>query len=199
MFYSIHKISTLLPGWFYSQSCACSFTANCTWNFLFILTSSPLPHVFFYFLFVLHRTACISFMHSPVIELSLDQSLLWVMFLFQLVWGNPSRVIAPGMEAWDWPIFEHRGVMLDTTRDFYKVEDMLRTIGAMSANKLNVFPWHITCSHSFPLLLPSDPNLTEKGGFLWMWHAILTWRCQSDCSIWFGTWGSCSPEIDMPG
>ncbi|XP_031372579.1 beta-hexosaminidase 2 isoform X3 [Punica granatum] len=82
----------------------------------------------------------------------------------QLVWGNPSHV-ASGMEVWDWPIFEHRGVMLDTSRNFYNVEDILRMIGAMSGNKLNVFHWHITDSHSFPLLLPSEPGLADKGSY----------------------------------
>ena len=55
--------------------------------------------------------------------------------------------------------------MLDTSRNYYGVEDILRTIGAMSANKLNVFHWHITDSHSFPLLLPSEPGLAGKGSY----------------------------------
>lgn len=55
--------------------------------------------------------------------------------------------------------------MLDTSRNYYGVEDILRTIGAMSANKLNVFHWHITDSHSFPLLLPSEPDLAGKGSY----------------------------------
>uniref|UniRef100_A0A7N0ZVS4 beta-N-acetylhexosaminidase n=1 Tax=Kalanchoe fedtschenkoi TaxID=63787 RepID=A0A7N0ZVS4_KALFE len=55
--------------------------------------------------------------------------------------------------------------MLDTSRNFYAVDDILRTIGAMSQNKLNVFHWHITDSHSFPLVLPSEPDLAEKGSY----------------------------------
>ncbi|GMH04436.1 hypothetical protein Nepgr_006275 [Nepenthes gracilis] len=82
----------------------------------------------------------------------------------QLVWGSPSRV-AVGVEIWDAPIFAHRGVLLDTSRNYYGVEDIIRTIGAMSANKLNVFHWHITDSQSFPLLLPSEPKLAEKGSY----------------------------------
>ncbi|KAK9283237.1 hypothetical protein L1049_011473 [Liquidambar formosana] len=82
----------------------------------------------------------------------------------QLVWGEPSRV-AVGVYVWDSPIFGHRGLMLDTSRNYYEVEDILRTIGAMSANKLNVFHWHITDSHSFPLVLPSEPDLALKGSY----------------------------------
>lgn len=82
----------------------------------------------------------------------------------QLVWGKPS-LVAVGLDVWDSPLFPHRGIMLDTSRNFYEVEDILRTIGAMSANKLNVFHWHITDSHSFPLVVPSEPDLAAKGSY----------------------------------
>ncbi|XP_074264530.1 beta-hexosaminidase 2-like [Silene latifolia] len=86
----------------------------------------------------------------------------------QLVWCEslhaPCRV-AVGVEIWDEPLFGHRGLLLDTSRNYYGVEDILRTIKAMSANKLNVFHWHITDSHSFPLLLPSDPELAIRGSY----------------------------------
>ncbi|KAM1589731.1 hypothetical protein ACFX10_028591 [Malus domestica] len=38
--------------------------------------------------------------------------------------------------VWDSPLFGHRGVMLDTSRNFYGVEDILRTMEAMRTNKL---------------------------------------------------------------
>lgn len=82
----------------------------------------------------------------------------------QLIWGRPSRVAA-GVEVSDWPIYFYRGIMLDTSRNFYGVEDILRTIGAMSANKLNVFHWHITDAQSFPIVLPSEPDLAAKGSY----------------------------------
>ncbi|KAJ8773026.1 hypothetical protein K2173_028203 [Erythroxylum novogranatense] len=82
----------------------------------------------------------------------------------QLVWANPS-LVPRGLYIWDSPLFGHRGLMLDTSRNYYAVEDIMRTIGAMSANKMNVFHWHITDSHSFPLLLPSEPDLAVKGSY----------------------------------
>lgn len=36
---------------------------------------------------------------------------------------------------------------------------------AMGANKMNVFHWHITDSHSFPLVIPSEPELSAKGSY----------------------------------
>ncbi|WCJ19046.1 beta-hexosaminidase 2 [Euphorbia peplus] len=82
----------------------------------------------------------------------------------QMVWGNPSYV-AVGVYVWDEPMFMHRGVLLDTSRNYYPVEDIMRTIRGISENKMNVFHWHITDSHSFPLVLPSEPELAGKGSY----------------------------------
>ncbi|CAN0887879.1 Beta-hexosaminidase 2 [Linum grandiflorum] len=82
----------------------------------------------------------------------------------QLVWGRQRRVPL-GVEVKDAPLFAHRGLLLDTARNFYPVEDILRTIAALSYNKMNVFHWHITDSHSFPLELPSEPDLAAKGSY----------------------------------
>lgn len=73
--------------------------------------------------------------------------------------------MAIDVRVWDAPLFEHRGVMLDTSRNYYPVKDLLRLIEAMSMNKVNVFHWHLTDSHSFPLILPSEPTLAEKGAY----------------------------------
>jgi hexosaminidase len=82
----------------------------------------------------------------------------------QIAWGNPTRV-AVDVRVNDAPLYGYRGVMLDTSRNYYPVKDLLRTIEAMSMNKLNVFHWHITDSHSFPLVVPSEPLLAEKGAY----------------------------------
>ncbi|KAK4410991.1 Beta-hexosaminidase 2 [Sesamum angolense] len=55
--------------------------------------------------------------------------------------------------------------MLDTSRNYYGVEDLLRLIRTISMNKLNVFHWHITDSHSFPLVVPSEPEMAAKGAY----------------------------------
>lgn len=84
----------------------------------------------------------------------------------QMVWGRAPLLCVPvGIYIQDSPLFGHRGVLLDTSRNYYGVEDITRTIKAMSANKLNVFHWHITDSHSFPLVLPSEPSLAAKGSY----------------------------------
>lgn len=82
----------------------------------------------------------------------------------QLTWDSPP-VVATDIFIHDEPIFPHRGVLLDTSRNYYPVRDILRTIDVMASNKLNVFHWHITDSHSFPIELPSEPELAEKGSY----------------------------------
>ncbi|XP_047315030.1 beta-hexosaminidase 2-like [Impatiens glandulifera] len=115
----------------------------------------------------------------------------------QLVWGNPSRVAA-GIDVSDWPIFGHRGIMLDTSRNYYGVEDILRTISAMSENKLNVFHWHISDSHSFPMVLPSEPDLAAKGSYgVDMQYSIEDVNKVVEFGLEHGV--RVLPEIDMPG
>ena len=61
----------------------------------------------------------------------------------------------------DSPRYPYRGIMIDTARHFISVETLLHTIDALSLNKLNVFHWHITDSDSFPIEMPSHPNMTN--------------------------------------
>ncbi|XP_076926599.1 beta-hexosaminidase 2-like [Bidens hawaiensis] len=115
----------------------------------------------------------------------------------QLVWGNPARVAA-GLVISDWPIFEHRGVLLDTSRNYFGVEDLLRLIGAMSVNKLNVFHWHITDAQSFPLVLKSEPELATKGSYgPDMQYSAEDVKRVVEFGLEHGV--RIIPEIDMPG
>lgn len=65
----------------------------------------------------------------------------------------------------DRPVYRHRGLMLDTARNFLPLSAIERTIVGMGASKLNVFHWHITDSQSFPLDIPSVPQLTRYGAY----------------------------------
>lgn len=44
----------------------------------------------------------------------------------------------------DEPKFKHRGLSMDTSRNFYPVEVIKRTINGLAIVKMNVFHWHIT-------------------------------------------------------
>ncbi|PHH51063.1 Beta-hexosaminidase [Ceratocystis fimbriata CBS 114723] len=66
----------------------------------------------------------------------------------------------------DSPQYAHRGIMIDGSRNFMPVEDILRTLDAMAWNKLNRLHFHITDSQSWPLELPSMPEVSEKGAYV---------------------------------
>ncbi|KAG5000353.1 beta-hexosaminidase 2-like [Glycine soja] len=82
----------------------------------------------------------------------------------QLAWGHPTQVPV-GVHVCDSPLYAHRGVMVDTARNYYPVKDLMRTVKALSMNKLNVLHLHLTDAESFPLVLPSEPALAEKGAY----------------------------------
>lgn len=112
--------------------------------------------------------------------------------------GPTAAIVASGLYIRDEPLYEHRGVMLDTGRNYYPVEHLLRLIKALSMNKLNVFHWHITDSHSFPLVLPSEPELAGKGSYGEdMMYSPDDVNRVVEFGMEYGV--RVVPEIDMPG
>lgn len=65
----------------------------------------------------------------------------------------------------DEPKFPHRGLLLDVARTWYPIEDLRRTIDALSWNKMNRFHIHMTDSQSWPIEIPSIPGLAEHGSY----------------------------------
>lgn len=76
-----------------------------------------------------------------------------------------SSLVAHTANITDAPTYGHRGIMIDTARNFLPVENILRTIDAQSYNKMNVLHWHATDSQSWPLYFKSHPELSEKGAY----------------------------------
>ncbi|XP_065720541.2 chitooligosaccharidolytic beta-N-acetylglucosaminidase isoform X2 [Drosophila suzukii] len=65
----------------------------------------------------------------------------------------------------DAPVYKWRGLLLDTSRNFYSVKSIKRTLEGMALVKLNTFHWHITDSHSFPLEVQKRPELHKLGAY----------------------------------
>ncbi|XP_043471365.1 beta-hexosaminidase subunit beta-like [Leptopilina heterotoma] len=77
--------------------------------------------------------------------------------------GNSLKIKRQIIE--DKPRLPHRGLLLDTSRHFLPVKDILLTLDAMSYNKLNVFHWHIVDDNSFPYESAVFPELSSKGAY----------------------------------
>lgn len=88
--------------------------------------------------------------------------------LLQLIWFDDElqvyRILNEA-QIQDAPKFKYRGLMLDTSRHFFSVESIQRTIHAMSLSKLNRFHWHITDSQSFPFRSKIFPQMAEYGAY----------------------------------
>lgn len=78
---------------------------------------------------------------------------------------NNAFVILDSIGMTDSPTFRHRGISLDTSRNFYPVEDIKKTIDGMAMVKLNTFHWHITDSQSFPMYVEAQPSLSRIGAY----------------------------------
>lgn len=78
--------------------------------------------------------------------------------------GN-SFVILKEVEIHDEPKFKHRGISMDTSRNFYPIQAIKKTIDGMAMVKMNVFHWHITDSQSFPLVITTQPELSIVGAY----------------------------------
>lgn len=79
--------------------------------------------------------------------------------------GDAWYLVNAPIEIEDSPVYEHRGLMLDTARHWFPVDDIKRTIDGLSYNKLNKLHVHVTDSQSWPLEIPSIPELTATGAY----------------------------------
>lgn len=69
----------------------------------------------------------------------------------------------PCLRIEDAPRFAWRGWLLDVSRHFMPVEDILKLIDAAAMFKLNVMHWHLVDDQAWRLDLPDLPELTRVG------------------------------------
>lgn len=90
--------------------------------------------------------------------------------LSQLIWwdefdnGGMLKLLA-NVSIEDAPKFPYRGVMIDTARNFFPLEQLKNVVVGMAANKLNVLHLHLTDSTSFSIRLPRVPKCAEYGSY----------------------------------
>lgn len=61
----------------------------------------------------------------------------------------------------DEPKYTHRGLMIDTSRNFHSIESMKRQIDGLSSAKMNVLHWHITDHQSWPIYVDAYPEMVR--------------------------------------
>lgn len=71
----------------------------------------------------------------------------------------------PGCKIVDYPQYSWRGIMLDVSRHFFKVEEVKAYIDVMARYKFNVLHWHLTDDEGWRIEIKSLPKLTEVGAW----------------------------------
>ena len=71
--------------------------------------------------------------------------------------------VIPACTIEDYPRFKWRGMMLDTSRNFFSKTYIKKFIDRMGQVKLNRFHWHLTDDEGWRIEIKKYPNLTKTG------------------------------------
>lgn len=88
--------------------------------------------------------------------------------LTQIIWYDSlenSLKIFHDLVIEDSPIFPHRGLMIDTARNYFPISHLQKAIDGLASCKLNVLHLHLTDASSFPIILPNNPGFAEAGAY----------------------------------
>lgn len=88
--------------------------------------------------------------------------------LSQLIWYDPPikrHKILHNVEVEDEPSFTYRGIMVDTSRNFFSIPLLKKVVDGMSYSKLNTLHLHLTDAVSFPMKLKNLEWLAEGGAY----------------------------------
>lgn len=100
-------------------------------------------------------------------EITIQASTVWgalhaLKTLQQLIiYENGAFYIEGSVAVVDEPNYPHRGVLIDSGRNFLTLDVIREQIDLMSLAKLNVLHWHLIDTHSWPIELKSHPNVLD--------------------------------------
>jgi hexosaminidase len=118
-------------------------------------------------------------------------------FQQMVIWENNALIVEQPVTVEDKPNYPHRGVMVDTGRNFVSATLIKQQIDGLSLSKMNVLHWHITDDQSWPMQLQSYPEVTKDA------YSPTEQFSPSDVAdlIAYGRARGVRiiPEIDMPG
>lgn len=78
---------------------------------------------------------------------------------------NAGGCEVPAMVIEDWPDLQHRGVMLDVSRNFTRKEGVLKLIDLLDRYKVNVLHLHFGDDEGWRIEIDGLPELTSYGAF----------------------------------
>lgn len=97
----------------------------------------------------------------------------------------------------DRPNYPHRGVMLDSGRNYISPQKLREQIDGLALSKLNVLHWHITDTQSWPIQISAYPQMTKDA---YSGREQYSSRDVQDIvSYAYARGVRVIPEIDMPG
>ncbi|KAJ5218361.1 Beta-N-acetylhexosaminidase [Penicillium cinerascens] len=111
--------------------------------------------------------------------------------------GQGGLIIEEPVIIHDAPLYPHRGIMIDSGRNFISVPKILEQIDGLALSKMNVLHWHMDDAQSWPIQIRAYPEMTKDAYSLReqysesdLRHVIAYGRARGVRII---------PEIDMPG
>lgn len=73
--------------------------------------------------------------------------------------GDGGYMIEQPVHIEDAPLYPHRGIMVDSGRNFLSIDSIKAQIDVLALAKMNVLHWHLTDAQSFPVELNSYPQM----------------------------------------
>ena len=87
--------------------------------------------------------------------------------------ASEQKWAVPGVDIADSPRFPWRGMMLDVSRHFEKVDFIKKYLDYLAMMKMNVFHWHLVDDGGWRIEIKKFPRLTEVGG--WRYGITTGW------------------------
>ncbi len=130
------------------------------------------------------------------------------------------KAVLKGCDIYDYPRFSYRGLMLDSSRHFFAVDDIKSLLDQMAFCKLNKFHWHLSDDQGYRIESEIYPLLNEisskrKYEFLSCKYPPLSSVCKNDGEEYVHYYTKAQireivryagalnidvvPEIDIPG
>ena len=75
------------------------------------------------------------------------------------------NIAMPASEIYDYPRFDHRGMMLDVSRHIFALDSIKEFIDVMALHNMNKFHLHLTDDQGWRIEIKKYPKLTEVGAW----------------------------------